>query len=347
MPSPVAGDDTGEAGFGSLPMRIGLGQFMDPTPERLRFIRQLGVEDILLNMYQYQPDYEHMPNSDSMPLEGDGEWSYDSLVELRERIEEFGLRLNAIENVPISFYDDVMLGGDKRDEQLAKMKRTIRNIGRAGIPMFGYHWSPTGVGRTRTVELESGATASAYEQSAEDNSGPLDGKYSESELWANYERFLEEIIPVAEEAGVKLCLHPNDPPVENRDGVPQLFRNFEAFKRAMEMVPSDNHGLEFCLGTWSEMGEDIPEVIRYFGNRDEIFYVHFRDVVGTVPSFHETWIDEGNYDALEAMKTLKSVGYSGMMIPDHTPHMEGDTDWEHRGRAYTVGYMKALLRHLE
>jgi mannonate dehydratase len=115
----------------------------------------------------------------------------------------------------------------------------------------------------------------------------------------------------------------------------------------MELVPSDNHGLEFCLGTWSEMGADIPEVIRYFGNRDELFYVHFRDVVGTAPSFHETWIDEGNYDALEAMETLRSVGFSGMMLPDHTPHVEGDTDWEHRGRAYTVGYMKALLRHLD
>lgn len=328
--------------FDDLPIRLGLGQFMEPTEERLRFIKQLGVDDILLNMYQYDPDYPHMPDSETMPLEGEHEWSYEKLLTLRERVEQYDLRLNAIENVPISFYDAVMLGKEGSDEQLEHMKNTIRNMGRAGIPVFGYHWSPTGVGRTETVMLRGDAKATGYDHAMDDDSG-LDREYSETELWENYEHFVRELVPVAEEAGVKMCLHPNDPPVEQRGGVPQLFRDFESFERAMDIVPSNYHGLEFCLGCWSEMGEDLTEVIRYFGSRDKLFYVHFRDVVGTVPSFHETWIDEGNYDAYEVMKSLTEVGFHGMIIPDHTPHLEGDSDWEHRGRAYTIGYMRCLL----
>jgi len=146
-----------------------------------------------------------------------------------------------------------------------------------------------------------------------------DREYTEAELWENYEYFLEELLPVAEDAGVRMCLHPNDPPVETLGGIPQLFRNFENFRRAMELVPSDNHGLEFCLGCWSEMGADLAMVIDFFGSRDELFYVHFRDVTGAVPSFHEAFVDEGNYDTHEVMGRLREVGFDGMLIPDHVP----------------------------
>jgi len=330
--------------FDDLPMRVGLGQFTEPTEERLRYVKQLGVDDVLLNMYQYDPEYPHLPDRDAVPLEGENEWSYENVLALRERVESAGLRLNAIENVPISFYDDIMLGEDGREQQLEHMKTTVRNLGRAGVPTLGYHWMPSGVRRTGTVDVRGGAAATAFDRDEADPSRTHDREYTEAELWENYELFLEELLPVAEEHGVEMCLHPNDPPVESLGGVPQLFRNFENFKRAMEIVPSDNHGLEFCLGCWSEMGEDLEAAIRHFGARDELAYVHFRDVEGTVPSFHETWIDEGNYDALEIVRLLREVGFSGMMIPDHTPHLEGDSDWEHRGRAYTVGHLKALLR---
>jgi mannonate dehydratase len=327
-----------------LPMRVGLGQFMEPNEERLRYVKQLGVEDVLLNMYQYDPDYPHMPTSDANPLDGDAEWSEENLRALREHVESHGLRLTVIENVPISFYDDVMLGREDREDQIEHMKATIRNLGAAGIPYFGYHWSPTGVWRTGEVTVRGGAAATSFSIEDADPELVYGREFSEEELWKNYEYFLEELLPVAEEAGVKLCLHPNDPPVdEPLGGVPMLFRDFESFKRAMEIVPSDHHGLDLCLGCWSEMGADLEEAIQYFGEREEIFYVHFRDVEGTVPKFEETWIDEGNYDALEIMHLLADVGFSGIMIPDHMPHLEGDTDWDHRGRAYTAGYMKGLL----
>ncbi|WP_238709266.1 mannonate dehydratase [Natronorubrum halophilum] len=330
--------------FDDLPMRVGLGQFMDPSEKRLRYIKQLGVDDVLLNMYQYDPDYEHMPDNERMPLEGDGEWSVENLIALRERVEAAEIRLNAIENVPISFYEDVMLNGPKRDEQLGKLKRTIRNMGEAGIPSFGYHWAPAGVWRTGSETVRGGATVSAFDADELDDRYTHDREYTEEVLWENYEYFLEEVIPVAEEVEIDLCLHPNDPPMERLGGVPQLFRNFENFKRAMDLVPSDNHGLDLCLGCWSQMGEDLEEVIRYFGERDELFYVHFRDVEGTVPKFNETFVDEGNYDEYRLLALLDQVGFDGIMIPDHTPHLEDDTDWEHRGRAFTVGYLRGMLR---
>lgn len=325
-----------------LPMRVGLGQFMEPTEKRLQYIKQLGADDILLNMYQYDSNYEHMPDDEQMPLEGDGEWSAANLTALRERIEDAGLRLNAIENLPTSFYDKVMLGEPERDEQLTKLKNTIRNMGEAGIPIFGYHWAPAGVWRTGSESVR-GATVSAFDAEQADTSYTHGREYTETEMWENYEYFLREVLPVAEEAGVKMCLHPSDPPMETLGGVPQIARSFENFKRAMDIVPSENHGLEFCLGCWSEMGEDLAEVIRYFGKRDKLFYVHFRDVDGTVPVFNETFVDEGNYDEYEVMKLLDEVGFNGIMIPDHTPQLEGDTDWEHRGRAYTVGYLRGML----
>jgi len=338
-------DEREDLSFVDLPMRVGTGQFMMPTPEKLRYIKQLGVNDILLNMYQYDPEYPHMPDDEVMPLDGDDEWSYENLRDLRKTIEAAGLRLNAIENFPISFYDEIMLGRDSKLEQMERLKTTVRNVGEAGIPIIGYHWSPTGIWRTGETEVKGGATATAFDAGQVDDELVYDREYSEAELWENYEFFLSELLPVAEESGVKLCLHPNDPPVSGTlGGVPMIFNRFESFKRAMDLVPSPNHGLEFCLGCWSQMGEDLEEVIQYFGQRDEIFYVHFRDVEGVVPRFHETWVDEGNYDTLEIMALLKEVDFSGMMIPDHTPHLEGDTNWDHRGRAYTVGYLKALLR---
>jgi mannonate dehydratase len=165
-------------------------------------------------------------------------------------------------------------------------------------------------------------------------------------MWANYEYFIKAILPVAEVEGVRLALHPDDPPVESLGGVARLMRSFEGFKRAMEIGDSPMHGLDFCVGSWSEMtsgAEGVLEAVRYFGSRGKIFYVHFRDVVGHVPKFQEGFVNEGNCNMFEVMKTLKEVGFKGFMITDHVPHIVDDTRWGHRGRAHAIGYMTALL----
>ena len=311
-------------------MRLAAGQFNQLSDARLRFIKQLGVDDVLLN---------------TPVLPGETHWEFMDLLHLRMRCEDAGLGLAAIENVPRKFYEKVMLGLPGRDEQIEYMATTIRNIGRAGIPILGYNWMPNGVWRTsRTTPGRGGAKVTSFDMELAQNAPLSHGRvYVEDELWANYEYFVKAIIPVAEEADVKLALHPDDPPVESLGGFARIFRNFEGFKRAMEIGDSPMHGLDFCHGSWSSMGPGVIETIRYFGERGKIFYVHFRDVQGSVPKFQECFVNEGNSDMFEVMKTLKEAGFTGFLIPDHVPHMVGDTPWGHRGRAYAIGYMTALL----
>jgi mannonate dehydratase len=323
-------------------MRIGMGQFMALEEKRLQYLSQIGIDDIILNFYHLSFDYPQFPG-DEPPLSPDSAWTYDELVDLRNEIEEAGFNLAGIENVPIGFYEDVILGREGREESIERMKTTIQNMGEAGIPIFGYHWAPAGVWRTSTEPVRGGAEATSFELESVDTSLTHEREYTEEELWENYEYFLKELLPVAEDAGIKMGLHPNDPPVKELGGISQLFRDFESFKKAMNIVPSDNHGLVFCLGCWSEMGENLEEVIRYFGERNKLFYIHFRDVEGTVPSFNETFVDEGNYCSYEIMRLLKEVGFNGVIIPDHVPKLVDDTDWGHRGRAHAVGYLNGLL----
>ena len=144
-----------------------------------------------------------------------------------------------------------------------------------------------------------------------------------------------------------LALHPDDPPVPAIAGVARIFRSVEAYKRVIEIVDSPSNCLEFCQGTVAEMcasPEEVYDAIRYFGSREKIAYVHFRNVSSRVPSFAETFIDDGYVDMLRAMRIYHEVGFEGVLIPDHTPAVAGDTAWGHRGRAYAVGYMKAMLR---
>jgi len=173
---------------------------------------------------------------------------------------------------------------------------------------------------------------------------------TEDQMWVNYEYFMKAVIPVAEEAGVKLALHPDDPPVPMLGGVARLFRTVEGFKRAYEITPSEAWGLDLCLGCCSEMpggAANVKEMIEHFGPLGRIFYVHFRDVQGTVPAFQECFIGEGNYDPAEIMLLLKENGFGGFLLDDHVPHVVDDTEWNHRGRAHAIGHMQGLLKMIE
>ncbi|MDF1513668.1 MAG: mannonate dehydratase [Anaerolineae bacterium] len=311
-------------------MRLALGQFNEVTEDKLLFAKQLGVEDIQLN---------------TPKLPGDSQWEFMDLLRLRTRIEDAGLRLIALENVPVSFYIKIMLNQPGADEQLEHMANTIRHMGKAGIPILGYHWLPNSVWRTSsTTPARGGARVTSFDMALVENAPLTHGRvYTADEMWANWETYITTLLPVAEEAGVTLALHPDDPPVPSLGGIARIFGSFEGFKKAMEIGDSPNHGLDFCHGCWSEMGTDVLGAIRYFGSRGKLLYIHFRDVKGTVPCFDECFIDEGNMDMFEVMKTLKEVGFKGFMLTDHVPHMVEDSGWGHRSRAYAIGYMKAML----
>lgn len=322
-------------------MRVALGQFNEMTHERLTFAKQLGVSGVQMN-------------TPLLPDE-DGYWKYEDLKRLKDRCESYGLRLEALENTPTRFYIKAMLGLPGRDEQIENYQKTLRNMGKAGIPMLGYNWMPNWVWRTPDKKGRGGVRVTSFDIAEIDTSPLVAGMRTldvleghtigKNEMWENYRYFTQAVLPVAEEAGVKMAIHPDDPPVPELGGVARLFDSIEGYKMAMEEVaPSSNHGIEFCMGCFSEMGgNNVMDAIRYFGERNKIFYVHLRDVQGWVPSFQECFLGEGNFDPVEAVRALKEVGFDGFIIDDHVPRMIDDTEWNHRGHAHATGYILALV----
>lgn len=323
------------------------------SKRRLRYVRQLGATDIFVDHAdtEEEPDeFNDRDGSETIAVGPDQIPSVSELTAARDRIEDANLSFTGIQSLPYSMYGDIMFGRDGADEALDQITTLIRNLGRAGVPVLGYQWNPRSVVpmRTSPVETRGGAEATAFDYDELDNPDELapglDRAYTEEEFWENYQHFLETVLPVAEEASVDLALHPVDPPVlESLGGIPRLFRNVENFEKGMDLVPSDNHGLKLCLGCFSQMGEDVTEVIRRFGERDEIVFIHFRDVVGTVPKFHEAFVDTGNFDTAEAVRALDDIGFDGPVIPNHVPKMEGDDDWRHRARGFTIGYLRGVI----
>lgn len=339
-------------------MRPAIAVFVPPSDEQLRFIRHLGVNDVILWGTTF---------GDASRTRED-ELDAEELLAFRRQAESNGLSVFAVETLPSHWYNEIILGSAGAPRQLEHFCNSIRALARAGITTLGYNWFLHGVWRTSmTAPLRGGASGTAFD-AAELQAAPLTHgrEYDEEFFWSNYSRFLEHVLPVAEREGVRLALHPNDPPVERIGGIPFLFRNRENFRRALALVPSRFHGLTLCLGCWSEMGEDCVSVIEEFGSAEKIFYVHFQAVEGCVPRFHETFVDQGKYggghDAWNVLSALHRASFSGVMIPGHVPQMEGDIEWRpqhsfertpykhpmggYRARAFTVGYLRGMLRSL-
>ncbi|WP_435320927.1 mannonate dehydratase [Haloarchaeobius sp. TZWSO28] len=334
------------------------------SDERLSYIAQLGVTDVFINPTEpgggtggdvFEDESDRTSSDRRLPLGPESVPSVSDLVHLRRAASDAGVELAGVQSLGFNMYGDIKFDREGKTAQLDAIKRLIRNMGQAKLPILGYQWNPRGLLPMRTSttnRIRGDARANAFDESdlaaVHELADGLDREYEEAELWNNYELFLDEVLPVAEDAGVTLALHPVDPPtVESLCGVPRLFRNPAAFERALELHPSDAHGLKLCLGCFAEMGEDVPDVIRRFG--DDIVFVHFRNVVGTYPSFTETFVDDeaGEFDAVDAMRALVDVGFEGVIVPDHVPTVEGDTDWGHRARGFTAGYLKGVARAIE
>ena len=316
-------------------MQLGLGAFHKIDAEILQFARQLGVPNVI-------------PHTPKLP--GDGYWRFEDLLRMRTRVESAGLTLFGIDAIPMSFIDRVKQGKPGRDEQIENLIKCVRNLGRAGIHTWGYNWALGGT--THRTEFSptgrGGAYVTKYDHAQVEEAPIADiGSFSEEQVWDSLTYYLKAVIPVAEEEGVILALHPSDPPMESIQGVAQILQSFEALKRATEIVDSPCNRLKFCQGTvaqWCETPEEVYEAIRYFASRDKISHAHFRNVRGVVPKFEETFIDEGKVDMLKAMRAYHESGYARVLVVDHTPGIVGDTRWGHRGRAYGIGYIKALMK---
>ena len=309
----------------------------EPTEDDLRFIQQMGVKYVVL-------------------WTGAEKASYEYYASRRKLFEAAGLKVYGFGDLDVHNQDAITLNLPGRDAKIEEYKAHLRNLGRAGIPYTTYAHMANGIWSTEPEPTRGGAPARAFDLSRAKEGNwngvkyplPLThGRvYTQEELWDNFEYFIRQAAPVAEEAGVRIGIHPDDPPVPELGGIPRcIFSSFEGYRRALEMADSPNVGICLCVGCWLEggslMGKDVIETIHYFGEQRKLFKVHFRNVDQPLPHFVETFIDDGYMDMYKVMKALKEVDFDGVIIADHIPQM---TDDRRVGTAYTIGYMKALLR---
>ncbi len=288
----------------------------------------------------------------------DEKWSVESLSRLRERIEKFGLQLDMVE-LPTNSYiassgiKNVMLGkSPERDREIDGICEMIRNTSRAGIPSAKYNLTILAVVRTEPIPGRGGASYSTFDYANAKEDPPLTeaGPVSADAHWERITYFLNRVAPVAAEYKVKIACHPHDPgmpPGKAFRGVHRVMGSVEGLKRFVGISENPYHGLNFCQGTVSEMldkpGEQIYDVIRYFGERKKIFNVHFRNIKGHFLKFQETFPDNGDVDMIRAMRVYKEVGYDGMMMPDHAPRIAGE-EGARQAFAFEFGYISALIQ---
>ena len=348
-------------------MYLGIGLYKNMlTPENYRFARQCGCTHIVAHLANYYTS-AIVPTTDDKQNYGhtsdDDVWSYASLCRLRDDIEAAGLKLHAIENFCPSQWYDVLLAGPKRDEQLEHLKQIITDVGRAGIPVFGYNFSIAGVwGHTRRLAARGNADTACFDyedggisfpipngevwnMTYDDHPSPgyLEPTTSEA-LWARCRYFLDALLPVAEKAGVQLAAHPDDPPMPAIRGHARLVYQPSLYQKLADLHPSPSNCFDFCMGSIQEMSEgDIYQSIAQYAPQGKLSYIHFRNVHGKVPHYQETFVDDGDIDMLKALTMLRDYNYHGVLIPDHTPQMECGAPW-HAGMAYALGFMRAALR---
>ena len=306
----------------------------------LQLAKQMGMTDVVSTL----PGVPMVPEREQGPA-----WSYVDLLHLRQRVADAGLTLSVIEGYQLS--DRITLGLPGRDEDLARVCESITNMGRVGIPIYCYNFMAVfNWLRTSTAVRGRGDALVTRFDANELANAPLTyaGETTDEAMWENFTYFLQRVLPVAEAAKVKLALHPDDPPMSPVLGLSRIMRNMDAFKRVIEMAPSDYNGITFCQGNFAAMGTvDIPDAIRYFGSRGKIFFSHFRDIRGSVPVFEETFHDEGKTDMAAAMRAYRDIGFDGPMRPDHAPTMEGESNdnpgYMVRGKIFAIGYMKGLI----
>jgi mannonate dehydratase len=328
----------------------------DPTDEDLTFLNQIGVE------------YVSLPATPQTA-------NVESFTKMRERYEAGGIKVynvgsgvgpsGSLHNMP-----EVTLNLPGRDQKIEEYKNYLRYLGKAGIHYTTYAHMGNGIWSSGRAKIR-GCDTREFDMNSPNKRGVWAGKtyteplshgreFSKEEIWDNYTYFIKQVVPVAEQAGVRIGIHPDDPPAPVLAGVPRcIFGNFEGYKRAMEIANSPNVGLCLCCGTWLEggkavTGKDPEEMIHYFGAQKKIFKIHFRNVSAPLPHFIETFMDNGYYDMYKIMKALRDTDYDGIVIPDHVPRMGPQTAGEGRGGAgsadpyyraalaYSISYMRAL-----
>ncbi len=317
-----------------------LAESLPPRPTLLwKIAQQCGLSYAVISVDWTRPP--DTTDSENLP------WSYMPMVRLKSAYESAGFEFAVIESRPPMNKIKLALPG--RDNEIEQVCNLIRNMGAMNIPVWCYHWMPvfSWMRTSTTILSRGGALVSGYDHELMQNA-PLTeaGTVSEEQLWASLKYFLERVVPVAEEAGVKLAMHPDDPPLSPIRGLGRIMRSIDNFQKLLNLVPSPVNGIALCQGNFTLMTDDLPGVISHFVNQGKVFFVHLRDVRGTAAKFEETFHDDGKTDILACLKAYKKCGYDGVGRPDHVPTMAGDNNespgYSFVGRLFAIGYIKGL-----
>lgn len=374
-------------------MKLGLGLYRHMLDaEHFRFARQCGATHIVAHLVDYFPDRSGGSGSDDQPIDGDrgwgraGDpdklWSLDELVALRKTVEAEGLVLEAVENFDPAHWHDVLFDGPQRDRHIENCQTTIRRLGEAAIPIMGYNFSLAGVAGRISGPLARGGAESvgvdgsdnrplpnsmAWNMVVDSNAEGTREPVTHEQLWDRLGRFLDDILPVAGEAGVTMAAHPDDPPFESVRSTPRLVHQPSLYQKLIDRHPNPANQLEFCIGTLAEMSGEhtlpacpdphpadrnsethfssIYETVDHYSRQDRLAYVHLRNVHGKVPNYHETFLDDGDVDMHRVLSILKNNGFDGVIIPDHTPRLTCAAPW-HAGMAWALGWIRAAIDRL-
>ena len=351
-------------------MKLGFGLYKHMLNEQhYKFAKQCGATHLVIHLVDYFGSEKNNKNNANQPIGEEGGWgkaggankiwSIEELLTIKREINSHGLELEAIENFDPAHWYDILLDGPKKEEQIENLKQLIRNVGKAGIPVFGYNFSLAGVAARIEGEFARGGAVSVgmdgsndtpipngmvwnmvYDENAPEGTIP---HITHDELWTRLQYFLNELIPVAEEAGVKMAAHPDDPPLPYVRNTPRLVFQPDLYQKLIDMKPSASNNLEFCLGSIAEMTDgDVYEATDNYSKQKKVAYIHFRNIIGKAPHYKEVFVDEGDIDMIKILRILKKNNYDGVLIPDHTPQMTCDGPW-YAGMAYAMGYMKAAI----
>lgn len=302
-------------------------QIYDLSDATLQLAKQLGMEYV--NIWSGPPKYP----------------------EIVARVESAGLKVAKIGNGGIHYHAALVLNLPGRDEKIEEFKQNLRALAAVGLKTQLYAHMANGIWSTASEPGRGGAVSRVFDAGKPATSGgsshnrAFDRPYTEKELWDNWEYFCKRIKPVAEETGVHIGVHPDDPPGLTLGNVPRpIFSSFEGYRRAIEIADSPNIGMGLCVGCWLEggpaMGRNVLETIEYFGSRKKLFVVHFRNVHAPLPYFRETYLNEGYMDMYKVMKALAKVNFEGVLIGDHFPRMAAPGP---AAQIYTIGYLQALI----
>ncbi len=307
------------------------------TEDAMRSVLQLGVSHVL---------------SGGPPVP----WTEDQLRPIVEKLKANGITLG---NMMIGGFPRTIYGQPGRDEEIEKIRQSIQSAGKVGLPVIEYNfYAHRAMEGYYEEKGRGGAGLTAVDSERMKDLPPLpdEGTHTLKEMWSNITYFLKAVIPVAEKANVRLALHPNDPPFPLSRGSQQIMATLDGWKHLIEIVDSPSNGITFDCGVTREMGEDPVAVCRYFGTRDRINHVHFRNphVMKPYVKYDEGFIDEGDVNLFAVMRELLHVGYTREVYPEHPRALDFDRargpiqgypgGGGYTGDVYDIAYAKAMLQ---